>query len=75
MTDINQLKATIEQLRSATLLEKSALADQALSEAEALFRAYDAQLAAQRVSIDNLHDQLGRQAERIGHLESEAAHG
>ena len=68
MTDINKLTRTIEQIREASPLAKMALADQALAQALGLFQAYDTQLAAQRVSVDNLTDQVGHQAARIDEL-------
>ena len=65
MTDINQLKSTIDKLRDAPLLAKPALADQALAQAEALFRAYDEQLGEQRITIENLRDRIGALETRI----------
>lgn len=65
MTTINQLKATIDQLREASIMAKPALADQALAQAEALFRAYDMQLGEQRVTIDNLRTRIGALETRI----------
>lgn len=68
MTDINQLSRTIEQLRDASPVAKMALADRALAQALGLFQAYDAQLAAQRLAVENLTDKIGSQAVRIEEL-------
>lgn len=65
MTDINALRATIEKIKEAPAFSVKPLAEQALTQAMALFRAYDAELAAQRVAMDNMRDEIGRQAVRI----------
>ena len=65
MTTINDLKATIGKLREAHVLAKPALADQALAQAEALFRAYDEQLGEQRITIDNLRTRIGALETRL----------
>lgn len=68
---INDLNRTIEQLAAAPLgLGKMALGHQALTQAAALFKAYDAELQAQRIETDNMRDTMGRQARRIAELEA-----
>lgn len=59
-TTIAELEAAIRELRDAPLVGKLEAGDKALEIAGALFRAYDARIAALNLTIDNLADRVGR---------------